>query len=45
MLAQSGGAAEYTDCISAGDGDLGNVEYPFTAIAPKSTLVRSGSTW
>ena len=23
---------------------LGNVEYPFTAIAPRSTLARSGST-
>ena len=24
---------------------LGNVEYPFIAIAPRSTLARSGSTW
>ena len=24
---------------------MGNAEYPFTAIAPRSTLARSGSTW
>ena len=29
-------------CIA---GDLGNAEYPFTAIASRSTLARSGSTW
>ena len=26
-------------------GDLGNMEYLFIAIAPKSTLTWSGSTW
>ena len=26
-------------------GDLENVEYPFIAIAPRSTLARRGSTW
>ena len=26
-------------------GDLGNVEYLFIAIAPRSTLTKSGSTW
>ena len=26
-------------------GALGNVEYPFIAIAPRSTLARSGSIW
>ena len=25
--------------------DLGNLEYPFIAIAPRFTLTRSGSTW
>ena len=24
---------------------MGNMEYPFIAIAPRSTLARSGSTW
>ena len=24
---------------------LGNAEYPFIAITPRSTLARSGSTW
>ena len=27
------------------DGDLKNAEYPFIAIAPSSTLARSGSFW
>ena len=26
-------------------GDLGNVEYPFIAIAPRSSLAQSGSIW
>ena len=26
-------------------GDLENVEYPFIAIVPRSTLTQSGSTW
>ena len=26
-------------------GALGNAEYPFIAIAPRSTLAQSGSTW
>ena len=26
-------------------GALGNVEYPFIAIGPKSTLAQIGSTW
>ena len=26
-------------------GPLENVEYPFIAIAPRSTLAKSGSTW
>ena len=26
-------------------GALGNLEYPFIAIAPRSTLTRSDSTW
>ena len=30
---------------SSNAGALVNVEYPFIAIAPRSTLVRSGSTW
>ena len=30
-------------CSNAGA--LGNVEYPFTPIAPKSILARNGSTW
>ena len=49
------GAVEYIDCISAKEcpgydtkqsdaGALGNVEYPFIAITPRSTLARSGST-
>ena len=29
---------------SSNTGDLGNAEYPFTAIAPRSTLYRSGCT-
>ena len=27
------------------DLDLGNVEYPFIAIAPRSTLTQHDSTW
>ena len=30
---------------SSNAGALGNVEYPFIAIAPRSTLAWSGSTW
>ena len=30
---------------SSNVGDLGNVEYPFIAIAPRSTLAQSGSIW
>ena len=30
---------------SSNAGALGNAAYPFIAIAPRSTLVRSGSTW
>ena len=30
---------------SSNAGALGNAEYPFIAIAPRSTLARSGSTW
>ena len=30
---------------SDGTGALGNAEYPFIAVAPRSTLARSGSTW
>ena len=30
---------------SSNDGVLGNAEYPFTAIIPRSTLARSGRTW
>ena len=46
-------AAEYTDCISeypgydikqSEAGALKNAEYPFIAIAPRSTLARGGST-
>ena len=38
-------AVEYTDCISAVYlGALGNVEYPFIAIIPRSTLTWSGGT-
>ena len=61
-MAQSAGAVEYTDCISAeelnssnecpgydtkkSDGEaLGNAEYPFIAIIPRSNLARSGITW
>ena len=60
--AQSVGAIEYTDCMSAerqdtpkecprydikqSDDELpGNEEYLFIAIAPRSTLAWSGSTW
>ena len=30
---------------SSDAGALGNAEHPFIAIAPRSTLARSGSTW
>ena len=30
---------------SGNAGALGNAEYPFNAVAPRSTLARSGSTW
>ena len=30
---------------SSNVGALGNAEYPFIAIAPRSTLARSDSTW
>ena len=30
---------------SSDAGALGNADYPFIAIAPRSTLARSGSTW
>ena len=65
-FAQSAGAVEYTDCISAEEKDpptsvliwvkairwcgsnyagaLGNSEYPFAAIASRSTLAWCGST-
>ena len=67
-VAQSAGAVEYTDCISAKCYPppatsvlymtlnnrmvrfkkcwaLNNAMYPFLALAPRSTLARSGSTW
>ena len=30
---------------SSNAGALGNAEYPFIAIAHRSTLIQSGSTW
>ena len=30
---------------SSNNGALGNTEYPFVAIAPRSTLAQRGSTW
>ena len=39
--ALSAGIVEYTDCIAE---LLGNVEYPFIAITPRSTLAWIGST-
>ena len=64
-MAQSAGAVEYTDCISAegfsqnecpgyntkqwwdssNAGVLRNAKYYFIAIALRSTLAQSGSTW
>ena len=41
LIAQLAGTVEYTDCFSA----LGNAEYPFIAIAPRSTLAQISSTW
>ena len=35
----------FTDPVTWNAGALGNVEYPFIAIAPRSTLARRGSTW
>ena len=32
-------------CGSSNAGALGNAEYPFIAIAPRSTFIRSDSTW
>ena len=34
-----------TNILLQSAGALGNAEYPFIAIAPKSTLTRNGSTW
>ena len=33
------------ECGSSNTGALGNAEYAFIAIIPKSTLVQSGNTW